>query len=255
MRKLAALALGLTLAAEARPAFAQDDWEVDITPYVWLAFPTGDVTARGIRSGGGGGGGFIDDVSIKFDDVELTGAFTGALQVRYGRFGALADLTYYEFEGDKNVALGPLPDVDGKVTISGTKGMIVGFWRAYETEKSSVDLLGGAHYLGVDADVSAAGPTRSVSGSVEEDLWDPVIGVRGATRFTEHIGAYGLATYGGFGVSSDDLYELQGYLTWRFNDNFEALAGYRFYSTKFETKRLNYDASFSGPLIGLSYSF
>lgn len=254
MRKLAASALGLILAATtASGAVAQDEWDFRVTPYLWLAFPSGDVTARSARSGGGGG--FDSDVSVTFDDVELSGAFTGSAEVRYGAFGAMADLTYYEVEGDKDITIGPLPALDGKVTVSGTKGMIVGFWRAYETDTSSVDLLGGAHFLGVETEVNVTGPVRSITGKVEEDLWDPVIGVRGATRFGDHFGVYGLATAGGFGVSSDSLYELQGYLTYKFNDTFTALAGYRYYQTKFEGDRLIYDASFSGPLIGLSFNF
>ena len=245
------LAGGSPLAAQ-----AQDDWRVAVTPYIWVAFPQGDVTAIAQRGGGGGGGGRPDDdVSANFDDVGLSGAFTGSVDVGYGRFGILADLTYYEISADKDIALGRLPDVEGKLEIAGTKGLIVGYWRAYETESSQVDLLGGAHYLGIDTDVSARTLTRSVSYSAEEDLWDPVIGVRGKTRFGEHFGLTGLATYGGFGVSSDHLYELQGYLTYRFNDLITAEAGYRYYSTKWDGDRLIYDASFSGPLVGLTFNF
>lgn len=252
MRRSAAWLLALALGAAASPALAQDEWEFHITPYVWLAFPSGDVTAKSSRDINDR---FDRDVSVSFDEVSLDGAFTGSAEVRYGRFGAVADLTYYEIEGDKDITVGPLPALDGKVTITGTKGMIVGYWRAYETETSSIDLLGGAHFLGVETEVNVSSANRSITGSVEEDLWDPVIGVRGKTRFTEHFGAHGVATAGGFGVSSDSLYELQAYLTYRFNDNFEVLGGYRFYTTKFEGDRLDYDASFSGPLIGLTFSF
>lgn len=255
MRRLAASVLALTLGAAVTPASAQDDWEFHITPYVWLAFPSGDVTAKASRNINDINERFDRDVSVSFDDVNLDGAFTGSAEVRYGRFGGIADLTYYEIEGDKDITVGQLPAIDGSVTISGTKGMIVGYWRAYETETSSIDLLGGAHYLGVDTEVNVNAANRGISGSVEEDLWDPVIGVRGKARFTEHFGVHGIATAGGFGVSSDNLYELQAYLTYRFNDNFEVLGGYRFYSTQFEGDRLNYDASFSGPLLGLTFSF
>ena len=255
MRGIGMFAAVLTTAAVPLAAQAQDDWRVAVTPYVWVAFPQGDVTAIAHRGGGGGGGGSDDDVRANFDDVGLSGAFTGSVDVGYGRFGVLADLTYYEITADKDIALGPLPDVDGEVKIAGTKGLIVGYWRAYETESSQVDLLGGAHYLGIDTDVSARTLTRSVSYSAEEDLWDPVIGVRGKTRLSEHFGLTGLATYGGFGVSSDSLYELQGYVTWRFNPTITALAGYRYYSTDWGSRFINYDTSFSGPLVGLNVRF
>jgi hypothetical protein len=253
MRRIGLLALLAATAGLPAAAHAEDDWTVSVTPYLWVAFPQGDVTAS---SGGRGGGGGLDpDIHVNFDDIGLSGAFTGAIDVRYGRFGVLGDLTYYEIEADKDIAAGPLPDVDGKVTVSGTKGLIVGYYRAYETEESSVDVLGGVHYLGIDTDVSLSTPNRRIDFGAKEDLWDPVIGVRGRTRFTEHFGVMGIATVGGFGVSSDSLYEVQGYLTYRFSDLITAEAGYRYYSTKWDGDRLDYDASFSGPLIGLTFTF
>jgi len=256
MRSVLVLAPILALAA-AWPAAAkaqEKPWEVVVTPYLWVAFPEGDVTA--MSGDRGGGGGIRDsDVHANFDDVGLSGAFTGSAEFRYGRFGVLADLSYYEIEADKNITIGPLPAIDGELKISGTKALIVGYWRAYETETSDIDLLGGAHYLGIDTDINVSNANRAVSRSSEEDLWDPVIGVRGRTRFSEHFGLSGIATYGGFGVSSEHLFELQGYLTYRFNDTITALGGYRYYSTKWEGDRLDYDASFSGPLVGLSFHF
>ena len=253
MRRIGILALLAATAGLPAAAHAEDDWTVAITPYVWIAFPTGDVS---LASGRGGSRPTVNpDVQVNFDDIGLSGAFTGSADVRYGKFGVLGDLTYYEVEADKDIAAGPLPDADGKVTISGTKGMIVGYWRAYETDRASVDILGGAHYLGIDADVAVSTPNRRIAFGAKEDLWDPVIGVRGKTMISEHFGVIGLATAGGFGVSSESLYEVQAYLSYRFNDLITAEAGYRFYSTKWEGDRIDYDASFSGPLMGLTFTF
>lgn len=251
MRTMGLFALMLASTAVPLTAQAQDDWSVSITPYLWVAFPQGDVTAESGRTSGG----LDPDIHASFDDVGLSGAFTGAAEVRYGRFGVLGDLTYYEIKADKNITAGALPAIDGEVKVSGTKGLIVGYWRAYETETSSVDLMGGAHYLGIDTDVSVSTTNRNIAFGTKEDLWDPVVGVRGKTRFSEHFGLTGIATYGGFGVSSDHLYELQGYLSYRFNDMMTAEAGYRYYSTKWDGDRLVYDASFSGPLVGLTFTF
>ena len=253
MRRIGILALLAATAGLPATAHAEDDWTVAITPYVWIAFPTGDVS---LASGRGGSRPTVNpDVQVNFDDIGLSGAFTGSADVRYGKFGVLGDLTYYEVEADKDIAAGPLPDADGTVTISGAKGMIVGYWRAYETDRASVDILGGAHYLGIDADVAVSTPNRRIAFGAKEDLWDPVIGVRGKTMISEHFGVIGLATAGGFGVSSESLYEVQAYLSYRFNDLITAEAGYRFYSTKWEGDCIDYDASFSGPLIGLTFTF
>lgn len=232
MRRIGILALLAATAGLPAAAHAEDDWTISVTPYVWIAFPTGDVA---LASGRGGSRPTVNpDVQVNFDDIGLSGAFTGSADVRYGKFGVLGDLTYYEVEADKDIAAGPLPDADGKVTISGTKGMIVGYWRAYETDRASVDILGGAHYLGIDADVAVSTPNRQIDFGAKEDLWDPVIGVRGKTMIGEHFGVVGTATAGGFGVSSESLYEVQAYLSYRFSDLITAEAGYRFYSTKWK---------------------
>ena len=252
MRRIGLLAILAVAAGLPAGAYAEDGWTFSVTPYLWVAFPQGDVA---LASGRGASRPTVDpDVQVNFDDIGLSGAFTGAAEARYGKFGVLGDLTYYEVEADKDIAAGPLPDADGEVTISGTKGMIVGYWRAYETDRASIDLLGGAHHLGIDADVSVSTPNRQISFGAKEDLWDPVIGVRGKTLIGERFGVSGLAAAGGFGVSTESLYEVQAYLSYQFNDLLTAEAGYRFYSTKWEGDRIDYDASFSGPLIGLTFS-
>lgn len=251
MRKYAALILALLGASAASQATAQD-WEVNITPYIWVAFPKGDVTVIGRGPGGATSDG--PRINASYDDVKLTGVFTGSADVSYDRFGVFGDLTFYEFKAD-DITLDRVPATSGELKVSGAKAMLVGYWRAYETEQSRVDLLAGAHYLGAEAKGTIETPNRAATVKVDRDLWDPVIGIRGETRFGEHFGVKGLATYGGFGVSSDSLYELQGYATWRFSPMITALAGYRYYSTDWGSRFINYDASFSGPLVGLNFRF
>lgn len=258
MRPVVASALaGMAVASLGGSAIAQD-WHFEVTPYVWVAFPDGEVRTTidtsGIGGGGGGGGGINLPVRTRFRDVKLTGAFTGAADVRYDRFGLFGDLTYYEIESDKDTTIGSLPTITGDVTVAGTKGMILAYWRAHEGERSSIDLMAGAHYLGVDVDVNVSAGSVSASGGRKEDLWDPMVAVRGHTQFGDHLGVRGLLAYGG-GSSADSLYELQGYVSYRFNDNVTALAGYRYYSTDWSGRLLSYDVDFSGPLLGLTFTF
>lgn len=239
-----ALAAGLFWTASAQ---AQDDWRVDVTPYLWLAMPKGDIAAIFENAD--------PSVGAHFDDVGLSGVFTGAADVRYGRFGVLGDLTYYGIKADKDITLGPLPAISGEVEVSGTKALLVGYYRAYESEKSSVDVMAGLHYVRTELDIDVTGPNRQISRGVNDDLWDPMVGVRAKTRITEHIGLSGLATYGGFGASSDSLYELHGYVTYSFTPTITAELGYRYYSADWSTDRINYDAALGGPVLGITFGF
>ncbi len=241
---LAVLATGFGAATSVQ---AQENWQVNVTPYIWLALPAGDIAAIVENS--------EPEVGAHFDDVGLSGAFTGAVDVRYGRFGALGDLTYFSIKADKDLTIGSLPALSGKVEVAGTKALLVGYYRAYETEKSSIDVMAGVHYLGADLDLDVIGPNHQISRGVDDDLWDPVIGVRAKAKLSDHIGVAGLATYGGFGVSSDSLYELHGYVTYSFTPKITAELGYRYYSADWSGDRIKYDAALGGPVLGVTFGF
>jgi hypothetical protein len=236
----------------AASAQSADDVQFTITPYIWLAFPQGDVDAR---SGGGGGISVDPEISASFDDVELTGVFTGSADVRYRTFGVFGDITYYEIEADKDIIVrNNDPFLSGKFEVSGTKAMLAGYWRAYDTPEAKVDLLAGAHYLKAEVELTVATRNLAFSRSVDDDWWDPIVGVRGAYDIGR-FGVEGFAIYGGFGVSSDNLYDLYAAGRYRFTETFTASVGYRYFKDEFSGDRLDYDVSFSGPLMGLSFTF
>ena len=237
----------------AAPASAQsfDDVEFKLTPYIWIAWPEGDIETES----GGGGGSSLPPIQANFDDVSLSGMFTGSADARFGRFGVFGDLSYYEIEADKNIDITGDVFVSGQFDVSGLKGMLNGYYRVVDDSRYSVDLMAGIHYVQADLDIGVTTPNRNLSGSVDEDWWDPVIGVRGDAALSEHFGVEGFAFYGGFGVNSDELYDVFGALNWRFNDTFTASLGWRWFTDKFSGDRLDYETSFSGPLAGLEFTF
>jgi hypothetical protein len=249
---LAATAAALAIGAMT-PASAQsfDDVEFKLTPYIWIAWPEGDIETES----GNGGSGNLPPIHANFDDVSLSGMFTGSADVRFGRFGAFGDLSYYEIEADKDIDITGDVFVSGQFDVSGLKGMLNGYYRFYDDGRSTMDVLAGIHYVQADLDIGVTTPNRTLSGSLDEDWWDPVIGVRGEAAFTDHFGIEGFAFYGGFGVNSDELYDLFGALNMRFNNTFKASLGWRWFADKFSGDRLDYETSFSGPLVGLEFTF
>ena len=237
-----------------QPASAQSkDWEVTLTPYIWLSWPEGDIEAKSGPIAGGGGN--LPEINASFDDVGLSGAFTGSGDFRYRNFGVFGDLTYYELEAEKDITIVGDVFVDGQFEVKGTKGMLLGYWRALDDGRNTIDLLGGVHYLKAEVGVDLTTASRALSASIDEDWVDPLIGIRGTTALSEHFGLEGFATYGGWGVSSDELYDIWVAAYWRFNQTFGASLGYRYFTDKFEGDRLEYEASFSGPLAGLAFHF
>lgn len=237
----------------AMPASAQSkDWEVTLTPYIWISWPEGDIEAK---SGPIGGGLNLPEINANFDDVGLSGAFTGSGDFRYRNFGVFGDLTYYELEAEKDITIVGDLFVDGQFEVSGTKGMLAGYWRAFDDGRNKIDLLGGVHYLKAELDIDLTTPNRTIGGSIDEDWVDPIIGIRGFTEISDNFGLEGFATYGGFGVSSDELYDIWVAASWRFNQMFTASLGYRYFTDKFSGDRFDYEISFSGPLAGFAFHF
>ena len=243
---VAAIAIGA-----AAPASAQtfDGVEFKITPYIWIAWPEGD-----IETAGGGGGPNLPPIQANFDDVSLSGMFTGSADVRFGRFGAFGDLSYDEIEADKNINITGDLFVDGTFEVSGLKGILAGYYRVFENDNTSLDVLAGAHYLEASVGLDLTTPNRTLSGDVDDDWWDFVVGLRGEYGFSENFGIEGFGFYGGF-TDSEELYDLFGAVNWRFNDMFTASLGWRWFSNTFSGDRLDFETSFSGPLVGLEFTF
>jgi hypothetical protein len=243
----ALVAAGAIAPAAAQPA---DDIEFKLTPYIWIAWPEGDIETEA-----GGGGASLPPIQVNFDDVSLSGVFTGSADASFGRFGVFGDISYYEIEADKDIDITGDLFLNGAFDVGGLKGMLNGYYRVFDNGRSSVDLMAGAHYLQADFDINLETPSRTINGSIDNDWWDPVVGVRGEADLTGNFGIEGFAFYGGFGVSSDELYDLYGAFNLRFNDTFKASLGWRWFADKFSGDRLDYEVSFSGPLAGLEFTF
>ncbi len=249
---LDATAGAITICAAA-PASAQsfEDVEFKITPYIWIAWPEGDIET----AGGGGGGSNLPPIHANFDDVSLSGMFTGSADVRFGRFGGFGDLSYYEIEADKNIDITGDLFVNGQFEVSGLKGILAGYYRVFEDDRASLDVLAGAHYLEASVSLDLTTPNRTLTGDVDDDWWDFVLGLRGEYALSEHFGIEGFGFYGGFGGDSEELYDLFGAVNWRFNNTFTASLGWRWFSNTFSGDRVDFETSFSGPLAGLEFTF
>lgn len=238
----------ITFATPGRAA-AEDDFSITVTPYIWIAWPKGDISART-----GDSGGAFPEINANFDDVELSGVFTGSADLRYQSFGLFGDFSYFEVEAKKHIDIVGDVFVDGKVGVAGTKAMVMGYWRPFVDEDAYFDVMAGVHYLEPELTLDLATARRSFSGEVEKSWTDLIVGVRGYANFTEHFGVDGFATYGG-GGDSESLYDLYAAAHWRFNSLFTASLGYRYFADEFDGDELDYDVSFSGPLMGLSFTF
>ncbi len=84
---------------------------------------------------------------------------------------------------------------------------------------------------------------------------DPVVGLKGRASISPDFYVTGWALVGGFGVSSDLMWDVMGSVGYEFNDSFSMTAGYRVQSVDYHNNGFVYDVVQSGPMIGAVFKF
>ncbi|MEN8693034.1 MAG: hypothetical protein AB1Z20_23455 [Desulfobacterales bacterium] len=194
----------------------EEEWKFGAELYFWGASIAGQ-SANGSD---------IDvDVGDIFSSVEF--AFMGTVGASKGKWSLAADVIYLNAEDSDAIAPGLKADVE---LTNWVITPVVGY-NLVDTGRSRLDILGGARYLYIKADLSldALGLRADDSGS----NWDAVIGARGAVDLTEKWYLFGYLDIGtgesdltwqglggvGYRFKWFDLVGVYRYLRWNFDDN------------------------------------
>jgi opacity protein-like surface antigen len=176
-------------------------------------------------------------------------------EVRRGRWGVLANIDYLSISGTRGLLVGGVIPLEGEADISTLNGSITGFYRFYDDGRLELDVLAGARYSSLDLELDVDfGPT-TFSGEQSKEWWDPVIGMRGRYNIGGRTGLTFYGDYGGFGVSSDSVWQVYGGVTYQFTDWMTGALGYRWYSVDYQDGEFELDVEFAGPLIGARFDF
>ena len=273
--------LAVTCVAVSGAALAEnssDEWQFQITPYLWL--PTIDGTLNYDLPPGGGGS---PDISVGPTDwLELLnfGALVAA-SARKGRFSIFTDFVYLSMtrNGDGRVVSveGTVPGgftsipVSANLTLNTRTDMdglvwtLAAGYTVKQTKTSSVDVFAGARLFSVDfsssweltATITTPGGQQllAAQGGIgsDTDLWDGIVGVRGHFAFGD--GNWSVPYYFDIGAGSSDL-------TWNAMAGLSRTFGWG--DLMFVYRHLAYDEdadglmqsfSFSGPAFGAAFRF
>ena len=273
--------LAVTCVAVSGAALAEnssDEWQFQITPYLWL--PTIDGTLNYDLPPGGGGS---PDISVGPTDwLELLnfGALVAA-SARKGRFSMFTDVVYLSMtrNGDGRIASveGTVPGniisipVSANLTLNTRTDMdglvwtLAAGYTVKQTKTSSVDVFAGARLFSVDfsssweltAAITTPGGQQllAAQGGIgsDTDLWDGIVGVRGHFDFGN--GNWSVPYYFDIGAGSSDL-------TWNAMAGLSRTFGWG--DLMFVYRHLAYDEdadglmqsfSFSGPAFGAAFRF
>jgi hypothetical protein len=250
---VAFLALAAQADAQASAEAARSGWQVDFTPYGWLAGLKGTVRDDSLPDSG---------VSIEqtWSDLfaKLERALMGTLEVRKGRWGGMIDAVDFRVRGG-----GTVTGVRGLTSLTAEGALAQQFYSAaviYRARdgKSPIDVMGGARYamIGWDIDIELSRPPLSSGAQVldEKNDWiDPYIGARILKPLSKRWSLSGYGDVGGLGVGSK--LTMQGLVTARF-DFTEHIGGslaYRAILEDYDKNGFTYDMVNAGPMLGIAF--
>jgi opacity protein-like surface antigen len=226
-----------------------DEWQFGLNLYLWY----GDI-----------GGGTVNgaDIDVEADDIldKLEMGFMGGVNARRGKWGGLVDVLYLKV-GDENSVTGTLPTGAG---VNLGADLEVKTWvvtpavtyRVVENERVSLDVLAGARYLSMEADLElmpAAVQPFSRTFNRSDEVWDAIIGVRGELALAEKwFVPYHLDIGTG---ETDFTWQAMGGIGYRFS-KVDIVVAYRYLSWDFEDDAKVFDdLNLSGPLAGVRIRF
>jgi len=231
------------IASQDSQASDGDEWQVAFTPYLWIAGSSGDI---GIPRG--------EEVEIdkSFTDTlsNLKFAFMGALDVKYQRFVALADVMYLSVGAEAEGIRDP-QFFEGEIDSSVFLGTAAVGYRVVDQGPLFVDLVAGARVVSLDAKVQLTGPLMTREREASETAISPLVGGRVRFPLAEN---WGVAVYGDVSTGAVK-WQMVGTVQWDISRHWRLAAGYRHLQIDHDKDDFSFDIGLSGPIVGVSYRF
>jgi hypothetical protein len=229
----------------------ESEWEFEVVPYFWAPGLKGDTALFGAPP---------VSVDVKFHELfdaidwsEFPPAFMSYGEVRKDRFGMFVDLIHFALEVDAREPGPPASLAD--LQLQATVATALGSYRLVEDNASHLDVLAGARLWNVDGDLAfRIGP---IAGNFTDDeTWvDPVIGLKGRYGLNENFFLKGWGMIGGFGASSDFMWDVFGGVGYQVSDRFSTTLGWRHIGVDYSDGAFLFDVDLDGPMIEGSFKF
>lgn len=220
-----------------------DEWEWDVTPYLWAVGMKGDLTLGNENT----------NVNLGLSDIMKNLKLAGMLHAEAGkgRWAIMTDIFYAKLK-QESVNEEILLDFNNEVTIQQTFIELGGAYGFVKVNSFNLDVLFGARYfdLNINLDVN-----NNNLINLDENFVDPFVGVR-FSNFWNKFGIDGRFDVGGFGVGSEISYKYNLIAAYKFSKLFMLEFGYQAFNPFYDNgKNLVYDLSSEGFLFGFNFSF
>jgi hypothetical protein len=222
------------------------DWWFRVAPYAWLTAIEGDVAIGPLSS----------DIDIDFSDTleDLDMAYMGVVEAGYGRWSLGVDVVY----GKTSQDIGGGGRLFRSFRFEQTQWVItpVVAYRLIETTDYRMDVFAGAQATLIDVDLTGrfvgGGETTRGRGT---DWVDPIVGVRGQADMSDRCFFRYNGHVGGFGASSDFVWQAAAIFGWRATDSISLGLGYRGLGDDYSEGNFELDTVTHGPVLGFEWRF
>lgn len=228
------------------PPPADDGWWGRSVLYGWVTAIEGDVAIGPLSA----------PVDISMSDTldSLDMGFMGLFEAGRGDWSLGLDVVYGKTSQD--IGAGDL--LFDSFRYEQKQWLLTPFvaYRAVETEGYHMDVFAGARITVLQADLTgrfAAGGQETRG--VDTEWVDPIVGIRGQAALTESVFFRYNADVGGFGVSSDLVWQAFAGIGYKVNDSMSIAVGYRGIGIDYGKDDFTMDTVSHGPVIGLELSF
>jgi hypothetical protein len=260
----------MTLIAISLPAYAgepapADKWTFAVRPYLWAPGISGTLKYDIPPTGDGASN--VDFASYILQNLNF--ALMLSAEARKGDWSVLTDVVYLDVEStDAKVKSGRFAgaiaaDLGTQVKLSGVLWELAGGYTVARGGNSSLDLLAGFRYLGIEAEtdwqLSITGPgpgqpfASSGSASSRVDLWDAIVGIRGTVGLGDSRWAIPYYLDVGTGDSAITWQGMAG-IEYRYHwGELQLLYRYLYYDLKGD--KLLQNVSLNGPVLGVNFRF
>ncbi len=223
------------------------DWEFKIAPYFFMANLKGNATV-GPLSG---------PVNLKFGDLVKNLEIGGMLhaEVRKGRLGLMTDVIYARLGASTSLTRGATLSTEVELLIFEA----LGFYRLPNT-RGKVDIFAGIRYWYFDLDTSFILNQATLKNSTSPDWVDPVIGIRTIQPLSLKWFMVLRGDIGGFGVSSDFSWQVQGGVGRKLGKISSMFLGYKYLKTDYNNGitglgAFAFDSAVHGVFLGFNFAF
>lgn len=239
----------LLVTARAEAQDASPRWQFYFTPYLWVSGITGTTSTRNPNTPSQTATASFGDLLSHLNSVPVM----GAAEIRYERFGLLADLMVVSLKS--NVATQDMAFTGGSAKVTQLISTVMPSYRVVEETNRSLDVGLGTRIVGIWTTLSFnPGLLPGFSRSASVSWARPLFGVRYHLGLNEQWGLTAYGDVGGLSAGSR-TWQLLGTVDYQYNDWLVFHAGYRHLHINYQGDVLRSSTALTGPILGSTIRF